>query len=46
VSYDAREVPGSSSDRAHAERLVMPSGRLMAFVVAAQEGFWGSSCSA
>jgi hypothetical protein len=30
----------------HAERLVMPSGRLMAFVAAAQERFWGSSCSA
>src|SRR5450759_4040079 len=35
-AYGARERE-SSTGGCHAERLVMPSGRLMAFVVAAQE---------
>jgi len=39
-------VPVNAADRAHAERQAMPSRRLMAFVVAAYERFWGSSCSA
>jgi hypothetical protein len=43
--YEVRERE-SSPGGSHAERLVMPSVRLIACVLAAQERFWGSSCSA